>query len=177
MTSKIKLTIKGKQKLQGVGFRLHLFKKALELEIANFQADNQPNEKEVIVLLGGDEERIGEYVEFVKAMESGNPGNFRLGKVVSDDHEGRVMTITNFGSYLTNDQLMMGRDVLVTGFGTLGSDMKSGFEGLGSDMKSGFEGVGNKITEMGDRFAETVSDGFRHTNKRIDKLTKKDPSK
>lgn len=146
---KVKLVITGD--VQDVGFRLSLLREAQGLSITNFFADNLPDKKTVIALVGGKPEVVDEYVEIVKGMGEGNP---RTVQVEVEKYEGDIRSIRDFVDYLHTEQLIKG--VVVIG-------------GLGKKLDT----LDTTLKAVGQQFADSVSEGFRRMDERIDDLPKK----
>lgn len=145
---KVKLVISGD--VQDVGFRLSLLKEAQRLSITNFFADNLPDKKTVIVLVGGKPKVVDEYVKIVRGMEKeSNPRNIKVVDV--ERYEGDIREIRDFIDYLHTEQLIKGVEAVSSLGVTIGTSLK----------------------EVGLQFAVTVSEGFRRVDERLDDLPKK----
>ena len=148
---KVKLVIRGD--VQDVGFRLCLLKEAQRLSVPNFFADNLPDKKTVIALVGGKDKVVDEYVDVIKGMkERGNP---RVIEVDVEEYKGSVRAIGDYVDHLHIEQLIKGVVVI----GSLRTELGSKLDTLDSTLK-----------DVGQQFAETVSAGFRHMHQRIDEL-------
>ena len=109
---KVKILIREKKKkVQEVGFRLCLLKEAQKQFITNFSAENLPDGKTVEVLISGKPTNVDKFVMRVKEIGRGNPIDF---EITTERYSGSIMKTSEYASYLTAGQL-------VIGVGTLGS--------------------------------------------------------
>jgi acylphosphatase len=108
---KVKILIREKKKkVQEVGFRLCLLKEAQKQFITNFSAENLPDGKTVEVLISGKPTNVDKFVMRVKEIGRGNPIDF---EITTERYSGSIMKTSEYASYLTAGQL-------VIGVGTLG---------------------------------------------------------
>lgn len=103
---KIKMLIKEKKKkVQDVGFRLCLLKEAQKRFITNFFAENLPDGKTVEVLISGKPANVDRFVTTVKKLSRGNPIDF---EIKTEQYSGSIMKTSEYASYLTAEQLVIG---------------------------------------------------------------------
>lgn len=141
---KVKLVIhEGDRQVQDAGFRLCLLKEAQKQSITHFFAENLPDKKTVEALVGGRPHDVDRYIETIKKL-GGDPRGFH---VDVKEYEGDIMKINAFIGYLHTEQLMKGVDAV--------------------------QGLGTTLEKVGREFAQTVSDGFKHTDERFDEMPKR----
>ena len=137
---KARLLIREKdKKVQEVGFRLCLLKEAQKRFIKNFFAENLPDGKTVAVILGGEPGNVDRYVAMIRDLGQGNPLDY---EVSVEEYRGSIMRTSEYASYLTAEQL-------VVGVGALGGINKT-LECMGDNIISHIDGkMGNIDGKMG----------------------------
>ncbi len=113
MTKK-KIVIKG-SKVQNVGYRPYLLDIADSESLPNFDAKNKrgidkDGNQIVDVLVGGDDERVERYIEFIKDGVKNNDNRPEKAivesiEVVDEDYKGNIRTTDSYSRWLANDQL------------------------------------------------------------------------
>ncbi len=92
------------EKVHNVGYRPFLLSKAWELNIPNYFARNIKEEdgvERVEVYLGGDEEQVQEFIEFIK---NNYPPKAKVSGVREGEPPGRVMQIDKYDRVLSAEQ-------------------------------------------------------------------------
>ena len=92
------------EKVHNVGYRPFLLSKAWELNIPNYFARNIKEEdgvEQVEVYLGGDEEQVQEFIEFIK---NNNPPKANVSGVREAEPPGRIMQIDKYDRVLSAEQ-------------------------------------------------------------------------
>jgi acylphosphatase len=113
------MLIKEKEKkVQEVGFRLCLLKEAQKRFITNFFAENLPDGKTVEVLIGGKPVNVDRFVTAVEKISRGNPIDF---EITTEQYIGSIMKTSEYASYLTAEQLVIG----VGALGSIDGSLKS----------------------------------------------------
>jgi acylphosphatase len=131
---KARLLIREKdKKVQEVGFRLCLLKEAQKRFIKNFFAENLPDGKTVAVILGGEPGNVDRYVAMIQELGQGNPLDY---EVSVEEYRGSIMRTSEYASYLTAEQLLVG-------VGALG-----GISGTLECMDKTLEGMGGSLSHM-----------------------------
>ncbi|MCK4367229.1 MAG: hypothetical protein KAW84_04725 [Thermoplasmata archaeon] len=148
-------------------------KEARKQCITHFFTDNLPDKKTVVAYVGGRAQDVDNYVKTIIEMGKGNPKGFH---VEVGRYKGRIMTISDFVGYFHTEQLVKGVNVMES-MGTRMGSMDTGMETLGMRMETlgtKMESMGMRISEtlqdVGERFAETISAGFKHMDERFDRL-------
>lgn len=90
------------EKVKKVGYRLFLFIKARELKIKNYESHNDDKEQKLVVLLGGSDNQISEFIEFA---ENNHPEGAKVSKLTADDNVPDViMEIDEYWKILDPEQ-------------------------------------------------------------------------
>ncbi|PJB22274.1 MAG: acylphosphatase, partial [Euryarchaeota archaeon CG_4_9_14_3_um_filter_38_12] len=92
------------EKVHNVGYRPFLLSKAWELNIPNYFARNIKEEdgvEQVEVYLGGDEEQVQEFIEFIK---NNYPPKANVSGVREAEPPGRIMQIDKYDRVLSAEQ-------------------------------------------------------------------------
>ncbi|MBU4189693.1 MAG: acylphosphatase [Candidatus Thermoplasmatota archaeon] len=98
-----RIVIEG-EKVHNVGYRPFLLSKAWELNVPNYFARNIKEEdgvEQVEVYLGGDEEQVQEFIEFIK---NNYPPKAKVSGVREGEPPGRVMQIDKYDRVLSAEQ-------------------------------------------------------------------------
>jgi len=165
-----KVIIEG-EKVHHVGFRPFLTARARRLRIPNYEAENveEDGKQRVIVLVGGDEQQVQEFVEFVKDIGN-RPPKARVSRAWEGDPPEYVMPIDEYDKVLAAEQ----RNTIVqAGLGMVEMQKETirsinqGFEKtdqnfatLGDKIDSGFEKTDQNLATLGDK----IDSGFEKTD-------------
>ena len=149
------------EKVHNVGYRPFLLSKAWELNIPNYFARNIKEEdgvEQVEVYLGGDEEQVQEFIEFIK---NNYPPKANVSGVREAEPPGRIMQIDKYDRVLSAEQ----RNTMVqTGLIMIGKqDQKIGkqdqmidkqdetqkaIENMHSDVNNNFQDLKGSVKEV-----------------------------
>lgn len=141
---KKKITIRG-NKVQDVGYRLFLLDEAERMLITHLDAKNlnkeniEKVEEKVEVLIGGDKDRVGKFVEFIK---NNFPEQSDVDKPIGDaeNYEGDIRTIESFSRCLSVHQL--------TKFAVIGTKIVAGQDKLRIETNENFGKMNDNFTKM-----------------------------
>lgn len=165
MTKK-KIAIKG-SKVQNVGYRPFLLNVADSESILNFYANNKrgidkDGNQTVEVLVGGDDEVVNRFIEFIKdgVKNSDNRPEKAIVEsieIVDEDYKGNIRTTDSYSRWLTNDQLskMVGLGInMLEKHGDTINEIRNGFENVTKRQDDMLE----KQDEMLEKHDETIEE-------------------
>ncbi len=173
---KLKITIFGK--VHDVGYRLFLLNQADSLLINRFDARNViiDGRQALIVLIEGDEEKIGEFVEFVKSEK---PEKAVVEEVKVEEYGGAIRTIDGYRNSLMLEQLSK---IVQVGLNMLEKQDKMlekqdetirKIDGVARKIDESKEYLGSRIdrvAEKVDEVARKIDESKKHVGSKIDDL-------
>ncbi|RLI78610.1 acylphosphatase [Archaeoglobales archaeon] len=175
-----KITITGR--VHDVGYRLFLLEEADRLFIPHFDAKNvKINGKEIlIVLVGGDENQINEFIEFVKTER---PELSNIEDIIIEDYKGRIRDIKKFRANFSISQLskivqygakmLEKQDLMIEKQDETIRVIKEESEATRQDLGSKIDKVGEKIDYLRSDMKEYMEKRFKELSDRINMIEEK----
>ena len=149
------------EKVHNVGYRPFLLSKAWELNIPNYFARNIKEEdgvEQVEVYLGGDEEQVQEFIEFIK---NNYPPKANVSGVREAEPPGRIMQIDKYDRVLSAEQrntmvqtglIMIGKQDQMIGKQDQMIDKQDetqkAIENMHSDVNNNFQDLKGSVKEV-----------------------------
>ena len=149
------------EKVHNVGYRPFLLSKAWELNIPNYFARNIKEEdgvEQVEVYLGGDEEQVQEFIEFIK---NNYPPKANVSGVREAEPPGRIMQIDKYDRVLSAEQrntmvqtglIMIGKQDQMIGKQDQMIDKQDetqkAIENMHSDVNNNFQDLNGSVKEV-----------------------------
>lgn len=167
-----KIIIEGK-KVHNVGYRPFLLRKARNLGIRNYDADNliEEGQQKIMISFKGDENQLKEFEEFVRMN---HPPNAKVSDVRDVEPPDQVMSIDEYDKVLAAEQQ---NKIVQTGLSMLGKQdqmldkQDQTIEVLGDKIDHGFEKMNQNFNKMDVKY-DKVSDKMDSIDNTLKELTK-----